>query len=94
MKDEKETSYRDQATTERIENDFKYHAPQPDQIPRYEAINESARLLAHTINKNCPNSREKSTSLTLLDQVRMMANAAVARNPTQVKETNDAIQTG
>ena len=64
----------------RLENDFKYHSPKPDQIPRYQKIRDKAKELAIVICENSPASREQSVSLTALDQVVMMANAAIARN--------------
>lgn len=64
----------------RIENDFCYHAPSPDQITRYNLIRERAGNLAHFIVEQTPVSREQSLALTLLEQATMMANAAIARN--------------
>lgn len=53
-------------TTAQIENNFTYHAPKPGQPERYEALRAKARELAHLINEICPNSREKSVTLTEL----------------------------
>lgn len=64
----------------RLENDFRYHAPKDDQTERYQKIRDDARVLAYTICGETPISREQSVALTLLDQVVMMANAAIARN--------------
>ena len=63
-----------------IENNFKYHAPKAGQAEKYEAINEKAKELAYLIDGLCPNSREKSCAMTHLEETRMWANAAIARN--------------
>lgn len=65
---------------QQIENNFKYHAPQPGQPEKYTAIREKAKELAYLIDSECPNSREKSLAMTNLEQTVMWANAAVARN--------------
>lgn len=59
---------------------FTYHAPKPDQQPRYREIRSEAQLLAHIILTSCPVSRERATALTKLDEVVMHANAAIARH--------------
>lgn len=64
----------------RIENDYVYHSPQGDQPERYKQIRDKAKELAVAICENTPVSREQSVSLTYLDHVVMMANAAIARN--------------
>lgn len=63
-----------------IDNIFTYHRPFGDQAARYEILREHARMLAHGINELCPESREKSTALTNLQQSVMWANAAIAIN--------------
>ncbi|AJK28055.1 hypothetical protein M5W70_09205 [Paenibacillus larvae] len=63
-----------------IENNFKYHAPKPEQTEKYTAIREKAKELAYLVDDLCPNSREKSLALTNLEQAVMWANAALTRN--------------
>lgn len=65
---------------ERINHDYTYHPPQPDQVERYNTIREGARSFAHMLADACPPSRELSVALTNLDAVVMNANAAIARN--------------
>lgn len=67
-------------TQKRLENDFSYHAPKDDQQERYVTIRDGAKSLAYIICSCTPLSREQSVALTLLDQVVMEANAAIARN--------------
>lgn len=64
----------------RLANDYVYHAPKPDQIDRYQTLRDKGHELATLICENTPPSREQSVALTLLEQVIMEANAAIARN--------------
>lgn len=68
---------------EQIENNFKYHSLKEGQPEKYNAIREKAKELAHLIDKECPNSREKSVAFTNLETAVMWANASIARNQTQ-----------
>lgn len=70
-----------------VENVFKYHAPRPDQLPRYEAIRAKAREMAQLLEVSCPNSREKSTAFTQLQNAVMWANASIAINESGQGET-------
>ena len=63
----------------RIENDFTYHAPTPDQIEDMVKLRDAARLLAHLVNQAVPDGREKSTALTKLEEVIFHSNAGIAR---------------
>ena len=64
----------------RLRKDFTYHAPLPNQIPRYEEIRDYARTFASTLLKDCPPSRERSLALTALEEAVMWVNASIARN--------------
>lgn len=64
----------------RIENDFTYHPPKPDQIERYTKIRQAFKELALLLVDNCPRSRELSAAYTLLQESNMMANASIAVN--------------
>lgn len=63
-----------------IENNFKYHAPQPGQPEIYQEIRDKAKELAYLIDEKVPNSREKSLAMTKLEEAVMWANAGIARN--------------
>ena len=65
---------------ERIENNFKYHAPKEGQPEKYTTLREKAKELAYLIDELCPDSREKSVALTELETAVMWANASIARN--------------
>ncbi|MCM3747440.1 hypothetical protein M3223_08740 [Paenibacillus pasadenensis] len=65
---------------QQIENNFRYHSPKEGQPAKYESLRNKAKELAELIDELCPNSREKSTAMTNLEQSVMWANAAIARN--------------
>lgn len=58
---------------------FTYHAPTPDQIPKYNRIRMYAREFAEMLLHECPSCRERSLALTKLEEAVMWANAAIAR---------------
>jgi hypothetical protein len=61
-----------------LENIFTYHPPAHNQIPIYEELRAIAAMLARKINRECPESREKSTAITKVQEAVMWANAAIA----------------
>jgi hypothetical protein len=63
-----------------IENRFSYHAPKDGQPAQYEAIRAKAKELAYLIENVAPSSREKSLSMTKLEECVFWANAAIARS--------------
>ena len=63
-----------------FENIYTYHAPKNTQPQRYEAIRKKARELATLIELSCPESSEKTTAYTRLEEAVMWANASIARN--------------
>ena len=64
-----------------IENRFTYHAPTgPEQVEVYGMLRSLAKKYAEVINEHCPDSREKSTAITKLEECVFWANAAIARN--------------
>lgn len=69
---------------ERIENNFTYHPPSGDQPAKYEDIREWGKAMATQLCFACPPSRELSLALTKLEEAVFWANAAIARNETNV----------
>lgn len=63
-----------------IENNFTYHPPKEEQKSKYKKLRDVAKYLAYVINECCPDSREKSLTMTNLEQSVMWANASIARN--------------
>lgn len=55
-----------------------YRKPTEKTIPKYESISKKTLELAILINELCPDSPEKFTALTLLQNAKMSANAAIA----------------
>ncbi len=72
-------------TTLQIQNIFTYHAPFGDQPKRYHNIRDEAKQFCELLNELCPESREKSLAITLLQQCVQMANASIAINETETK---------
>ncbi len=58
---------------------FTHHPPKPGQIDKYEEIRTMAFGMSTKINQVCPDSREKSTAITKLEEVVFWANASIAR---------------
>ncbi len=69
---------------DQIENIFMYHKPFGNQPQQYENIRAVAKDLAKTIEKHCPDSREKSLAITNLQQAVMWANASIAINKREI----------
>lgn len=65
---------------ETIVKHFTYRPPKNDQPQRYAFLREKALELAHVVNKECPDSREKDNALDKISEAIMWANAAIARN--------------
>lgn len=59
---------------------FIYHPPSPEQIPKYNAINQAAKNFAEIILQTCPPSADRSAAIRLIRDARMTANASVALN--------------
>ena len=64
---------------ERIENEFTYHPPTPDKIPKWEAIRAKARELAQIISNECPGGHDQDIAIERLNECVFWANAAIAR---------------
>ena len=63
-----------------LEKRFTYHPPKEGQPARYGLLRREGKALAVLIDTHCPDSREKSTAMTKLEECIMWANAAIARN--------------
>ena len=66
-------------TRNELEIRFTYHAPHGDQPSKYTRIRNRAYDFAELIDELCPDSREKSTAMTKLEEAVMWANASIAR---------------
>lgn len=65
-------------TIPELENIFTYHSPKGTQQERYVELREKALSFALLVHAHCPESREKSLAITLIQQATQMANAAIA----------------
>jgi hypothetical protein len=66
-------------TKENLDNWFSYHAPTPEQLPKYQAIREAALNLATVIVENSPSSADQTAAIRMVGEAMMTANAAIAR---------------
>ncbi len=57
---------------------FKYHAPTPEQIEKYQAIRDAAHILAASILTNCPPCADRAAALRKVREAVMTANASIA----------------
>lgn len=55
-----------------------YRRPTEVTIPKFEQIQKKSCELAELIFELCPDSQQKASALTLLEQCKMSANAAIA----------------
>lgn len=77
---------------DRLNNDYTYHKPTPEQAERYGELREEFRRLAMFIATTCPDSRERSLAFTYLEQACFSANASIARNEGQADEESNFAQ--
>lgn len=57
---------------------FKYHTPDQQQIAAYTAIRRAARALAEIIILECPPSADRTAALRKVREAVMTANASIA----------------
>ena len=63
-----------------IDKNFRYHAPNSDQIGKYDAIRAEGKLLALLVYNLTPTSAEQTTAIRKIEEAVMWANAAIARH--------------
>lgn len=61
-----------------LRDTFTYHAPSPDQLPKYDAIREAGYALAKVIAENTAPCADQSAAIRKVREAVMTANAAVA----------------
>jgi len=57
---------------------FSYHAPTPEQLPKYERIRAAAKSFAAILLEETPQGADQSAALRLLRECVMTGNAAIA----------------
>ena len=68
-------------STEEIEDRVSYHAPTPGGVARHRDLADAIAHAIGVVEGVCIDSREKSLAVTKLEEAKMWASAAVARNP-------------
>jgi hypothetical protein len=63
-----------------LENWFTYHSPTSEQLPKYGAIREAAKVFAEIVVANTPSSADQTAAIRLIRQATMTANQAIACN--------------
>ena len=61
-----------------IREAFRYHSSNPDMIKKHEEIRRTLTEAVVKVAGICPDSRERSCFITLMQQAQMMANASIA----------------
>lgn len=61
-----------------LEAFFTYHAPTPEQIPRYQAVRDAAKAFALVIASNVPEGQGLLGAIWKLRECVMVANQAIA----------------
>lgn len=62
-----------------IKSRFSFHKPDAEGVEKMREVRRKIRQCAETIDKLCPESREKATALTQLSFVMMSANSAIVQ---------------
>ena len=57
---------------------FTYHAPTPDQIPKYNAMREAAKVFAQCIVDNTPAGPDQTVAVRKVREAVMVANSSIA----------------
>lgn len=61
------------------ENDHKHHVPNPEDIPKIQAIREATIAYEKMLDELCPPGRDLSIAKTNLEQARMWGIAALVK---------------
>ncbi len=70
---------------------FMYHAPTPEQLPKYERMREAAKAFAQVLVDLTPAGADQAAAIRLLRECVMTANASIAlRGRLQVEPTRFA----
>lgn len=67
-------------TKEKLENWFTYHAPTPEQLPKFQAIRDAGLAFATTIVENTPPSADQTAAVRKVREAVMTANQSIACN--------------
>ena len=57
---------------------FTYHAPTPEQLPKYQAIREAALAFARVVMANTPAGPDQTVAFRKIRETTMVANQSIA----------------
>ena len=63
-----------------FDNRFTYHPPSPERAAKHDQIRNACQDIAELVDALVPDSREKSLTLTKIEEAMFWANAALARH--------------
>lgn len=63
---------------DRILRRLDYHPPNEFTIPKYQALRDAAKSFVTTMVRNCPESADTESAITMVEHALMMANKAIA----------------
>lgn len=65
-------------TEAQLINIFSYHAPKPEQLPKYDRLRTAALSFAYVILEETPESADQTAAIRKVREAVMTANAAIA----------------
>ena len=66
---------------------FMYHAPTPEQIPKYQAIRDGAKLFAKVLRDNVPDGADQAAAIRHVREAMMTGNAGIATKTKTISPT-------
>jgi hypothetical protein len=57
---------------------FRYHPPTPQDLPKFQAVNQAAKNFAEVLRANCPRCEDFINAMERIREARMWANSAIA----------------
>lgn len=67
-----------QVTSANVDDVMAYHAPRPDQMPKYEAVRAAATAFVKVILENTQTCADQQAAVRLVRQAAQTANASIA----------------
>jgi hypothetical protein len=61
-----------------LDHAYGYHAPTPEQVVLYLAINQAAKEFERTVLQTCPASADRTFAIRQIRDARMTANRSIA----------------
>ena len=61
-----------------LDNWFTYHSPTAEQLPKYQAVRDAAKVFAKVVVDNTPSSADQTAAVRKIREATMTANQAIA----------------